>query len=98
MYSRSFVLYRDYSNSLTLSNVGELFLRLMPCSDPARQKKKTLTKKGDSWANSGLACVLSILFTPLAEIISLMKSSFPSTVFCVFGSIFHFGVVLDTEI
>ena len=45
-----------------------------------------------------LACVLSVLFTPLGDMISLMKSSFPSTLFCVFGCIFHLGVVLDTEI
>ena len=47
---------------------------------PPRQgnvKKKTFIKKGNSWANSGLACVSSVLFTPLGEMISLMKSSFP---------------------
>ena len=51
-----------------------------PCSDPTRQgnvKRKTSIKGGDSWANSGLACVSSVLFTPLGERISLMKSSFP---------------------
>ena len=61
-------------------------------------KKKTFVKKGDSWANSGLPCVLSVLFTRLGEMISIMKSSFPSTVFCVFGCIFHLGVMLNTQI
>ena len=37
VYSRPFILYRDYPNSLTLSNAGEPFLRLKPCSDPSRQ-------------------------------------------------------------
>ena len=61
--------------------------------------EKTFIKKGNSWANSGVACALSVLFTPLDEMISLMKSSFPSTVFCVlFGCIFHLGGVLDTKI
>ena len=37
-------------------------------------KKKTFIKKGDAWANPGLACVLSDLFTPpLGDMISLMK-------------------------
>ena len=80
-----FILYRDYSNSLTLSNVCE---RLRPCSEPPRQgnvKKKKFIKKGDSWANSGLPCgVLSVLSTPRGAMISVMKSSFPSTVFCVY--------------
>ena len=47
------------------------------------KKKKKFIKKGDSWANSGLPSVLSVLFTPRGGMISLMKSSFPSTVFCV---------------
>ena len=75
-------------------------MRLKPCSDPTRQgnvKKKSL-KKGDAWANSGIACVSSVLFAALGEIISLMKSSSPSTVFCIFGCIFLMGVVLDTGI
>ena len=49
VYSRSFILYRDYSNSLTLSNGGEPFLRLKPCTDPSRQgnvKKITFTING----------------------------------------------------
>ena len=45
-----------------------------------------------------VACVLSVLFTPLGEMISLMKPFVQSTVFCVFGCIFHLIVVLDTEI
>ena len=102
MYLRSFILYRDYSNSLTLSNVGEPFLKV-ECVTPHGKEmleiEKTFIKKGNSWANSGVACALSVLFTPLDEMISLMKSSFPSTVFCVlFGCIFHLGGVLDTKI
>ena len=75
-------------------------VRLKPCSDPPRQGnvKKKIIKKGRAWANSGIACVLSVLFTALGEMISLMKSSSPSTVFCIFGCIFHMGVVLDTGI
>ena len=49
VYSRSFILYRDYSNLFTLSNGGEPFLRLKPCSDPSRQgnvKKITFVIKG----------------------------------------------------
>ena len=91
VYSRPFILYRDYSNSLTLSNAGEPFLRLKPCSDPSRQgnvKKITFIIKGR---------FMGILRAFLC-FISLMESSFPSTVFCVFGCIFHEGVVLDTEI
>ena len=50
-----------------------------------KKKKKSFMKKGDSWANSGLPCgVLSVLFTPRGAMISVMKSSFPSTVFCVY--------------
>ena len=60
--------------------------------------KKNFRKKGDSWSNSGLPCVVSVLFTPLGEMISIMKSSFPSTVFCVFGRIFHLVVMLNTQI
>ena len=45
-----------------------------------------------------VACVLSVLFTPLGEMISLMKPFVQSTVFCVFGCIFHLIVLLDTEI
>ena len=44
------------------------------------------------------ACLCFISLTPLGEMISLIKFSFSSTVFCVFGCIFHFGVVLDTQI
>ena len=54
-------------------------LRMKPCSEPPRQrnvlKKKTFIKKGDAWANSGRACVLSVLLTPLGEMISFMKYS-----------------------
>ena len=60
--------------------------------------EKTSIKKGNLWANSGVACVLLVLFTPLGEMITLMKSSFPSIVFCVFGCIFHLRGVLDTKI
>ena len=104
MYSRSFIVYRDYSNSLTLSNVGELSWGWSRAFTPARQgnvkkKKRHSQKEGNAWANSEIACVLSVLFTPLGEMISLMKSSsFPSTVFYVFCCIFHLGVVLDTVI
>ena len=59
--------------------------------------EKRFIKKGNSWANSGVACVLLVLFTPLGEMISLMKSSFPSIAFCVFGCIFHLRGVLDTK-
>ena len=76
MYSLFLVLYRDYSKSLTLSNVCE---QLKPCSEPPRRRnvlKKYFRKKGAMHRqilNSGLACVLSVLFTPLGEVISAMK-------------------------
>ena len=60
--------------------------------------EKTFIKKGNSWANSGVACVLPFLFTRLGEMTSLMKSSLPSILFCVFGCIFYLGGVLDTKI
>lgn len=65
VYSRSFILYRDYSNSLTLSNVGEFHGKEM--------LRKTFIKKGDAWANSALAFISSVLFTPFGEMISLLK-------------------------
>ena len=42
---------------------------------------------------SSFACVLPVLFTPLGK----MFLFFQSTVFCVFGCIFHSGVVPNTE-
>ena len=63
--------------------------------------RRTFIKKGDAWAKLGLAFISLVLFTPLGEMISLMKYplySFPSTVFCVFGFNFRLSVVLDTEI
>ena len=48
--------------------------------------KKTFMKKGDTWANSGLACVLSVLFTPLGDMISPMK--YPLSRKLYFASVF----------
>ena len=59
-------------------------------------KKKTFMIKGDAWVNSELACFLSVLFTPLGDMISLMKYSLSRQLY--FSCIFHLGVALDTEI
>ena len=71
-------------------------LTLKSCSDPPWQgnvKKIIFIKKCVEWANSGLACV----HTTWWDDIPYKISSFPWTVFCVFGSTFYSGVVLDTE-
>ena len=75
VYSRSFILYCDYSNSLTLSNVGELSWGWSRAVNPHGKEmlRKTFIKKGDAWANSGLASISSVLFTPFGEMISLLK-------------------------
>ena len=56
VYSRSFIFYRDYSNSLTLSNVGELSWGWSRAVTPHGKEmlRKTVIKTGDVWANSGL--------------------------------------------
>ena len=96
VYSRCFILYRDYSNSLTLSKVGELSWGCSRVVTPqGKEMFKKIIKKGNAWANSGIAFVLSVLFAARGEMISLNS---PSTVFCIFGCIFHMGVVLDTGI
>ena len=63
-------------------------------------KTKTFIKKGDALANSGLSCVLSVLFTPLGDMISLMKYPVSRQLYFAsrFGGNFHLVVVLDTEI
>ena len=44
-------------------------------------------------------CFISLIRTTRRDDNSLMKlSSFPLTVFCVFGSIFYLGVMLDTKL
>ena len=83
--------------------LGEPFLRLKPCSDPhghgKQMLKKKIRKKGRFISKfRAYLCLIWVLFAPLGELISLMESSFPSTVFCIFGCIFHFDVVLDSEI
>ena len=104
VYSPSFILYRDYSNRLTnFVKVGELSWGWSRAVTPHRKEmlRRTFIKEGDAWANSGLAFISSVLFTPLGEMISLIKYplySFPSTVFCVLGFNFYLSVVLDTEI
>ena len=59
--------------------------------------KKTFIKKGDALANSGLSCVLSVLFAPLGDMISLMKYPVSRQLYFAswFGGIFHLVVVLS---
>ena len=94
VYSPSFILYRDYSNRLTnFVKVGELSWGWSRAVTPHRKEmlRRTFIKESDAWANSGLVFISSVLFTPLGEMISLMKYPlypFLSTVFCVLGLIF----------
>ena len=64
--------------------------------------KKTFMKKGDTWANSGLACVLSVLFTPLGDVISLMKyplsrQLYFASVFLTWVRVWHWNLGLIIE-
>ena len=73
MYSRSFIFHRYYPNSLTLSKIGELFWGWSRAVTPHRKEmlRRTFIRKGDGWANSGLAFISSVLFTPLGEMTDL---------------------------
>ena len=51
--------------------------------------KEMFKKKGDAWANSGLACVLSVLFTPpLGDMISLMKYLLSRQLYIAYFAVF----------
>ena len=64
-----------------------------------KNKNKTKQKEGGEWANSGLALLIFInLFrSAWGNDIPYEISSFASTLLCLFGCIFHLGVVFDTE-
>ena len=70
VYSRCIILYRDYSNSLALWNVGELYWGWSREATPhGKDMLKTTTtttttaliKKGDAWTYLRLAWVLLVL-------------------------------------
>ena len=100
VYSRSFILYRDYSNLFTLSNGGEPSLRLKPCSDPSRQgnvKKITFVIKGRFMGIlRAYLCFISLIHATWWDDIPY-GILFPVNSILLIGRIFHV-VVLDNEI
>ena len=95
VYPRSFSLRRDYSNSLAcqmLANSPEV--EAVQCVPTARKCLKIIhsdKKKGaihGQILNSGLAWVLSVLFTPLGEMISVMKYLLSRQLYFVYLSVF----------
>ena len=96
VYSRSFILYRDYSNLFTLSNGGEPFLRLKPSSDPSRQgnvKKITFVIKGRFMGIlRAYLCFISLIHATWWD-----EPVSRQLYFAYFLRIFHV-VVLDNEI
>ena len=61
--------------------------------------KKNHKKGGFRGKFMAILCFISLIHTTWwDDIPRLIKSSFPSTVSCVFGCIFHLGVALNTEI
>ena len=58
-----------------------------------------LENRRSSQGGGGMRTPCTLPLDPPLEMISRCEiSSFPSTVFCVFGCIFHLGEVLDAEI
>ena len=100
VYSRSFILYRDYSNLFTLSNGGEPCLRLKPCSDPSRQgnvKKITFVIKGRFMGIlRAYLCFISLIHATWWDDIPY-GILFPVNCILLIGRIFYV-VVLDNEI
>ena len=93
MNSCFFKLYCNYSNTLTLSNLGELSLKLKLCSELPGQKKCKNRRK--------TTCLCTVFKLFWRDFIPHNLRSFPSTAYCVFGCIYmvcgYMGVVPDTE-
>ena len=87
----SFNLYRDYFNPLTLSIKEAEVMQRPPV---AENEKKKWDKKSVMHVQR-FACVLPAPFAPLGEMLS--RTYFPVNCICVFGCIFHLGLVPDKK-
>ena len=104
VYSRCIILYRDYSNSLALWNVGELYWGWSREATPhGKDMLKTTTtttttttaliKKGDAWTYLGLGFISLLLFTPLGEMISPMKYALSRQLYFAYLAVFFTWVL-----